>query len=79
MSSEESESEDELHQLNIPKYVELERPEPEFIPETQFVDTQRRRSKQKKTNNTIWHLHSLSIDESHGYGQEIRMSLRYTL
>ena len=30
-------------------------------------------------NNNIWHLHSLSIDESHGNGWEIPVSLRYTL
>ena len=27
----------------------------------------------------IWHLHSLSIDESQGYVLEIRVSIRYTL
>ena len=31
------------------------------------------------TDGNIWHLHSLSIDESCGYVQEIRVSLRYTL
>ena len=51
MSSEESESEDELDQLNIPKYVELERPEPEFIPEPWLVNTPR--SKQKKPKPVI--------------------------
>ena len=51
MSSEESESEDELDQLNIPKYVELERPEPKFIPEPWLVDTPR--SKQKKPKPVI--------------------------
>lgn len=51
MSRDESESEDELHQLNIPKYVELERPEPEFIPEPWLVDTPR--SKQKKPKPVI--------------------------
>ena len=30
-------------------------------------------------NNNIWHLHSLSIDESQGYVLEIRVSIRYTL
>ena len=30
-------------------------------------------------NNNIWHLHSLSINESQSNVYEIRVSLRYTL
>ena len=30
-------------------------------------------------DNNIWHLHSLSIDESQSNVWEIRVSLRYTL
>ena len=30
-------------------------------------------------HNNIWHLYSLSVDESQGYVSEIRVSLRYTL
>ena len=29
--------------------------------------------------NNIWHLHSLSIDESQSYVQETRVSLKYTV
>ena len=30
-------------------------------------------------DNNVWHLHSLSVDESQGYVSEIQVSLRYTL
>ena len=30
-------------------------------------------------DNNVWHLHSLSADESQGYVSEIQVPLRYTL